>query len=429
MPLNPQVVLTGAKSGLRQLLAALESTGLPAFARAATTSPSGELLTRALMPSEAEMLREAKLLMRRKSLSDIAGPQRRMLNVHESGKTGAAAGVARSKEIRSVAEPQMFGETSNPTYGYLASDPFHSLTDPLSFHYPKTGEEYLSPDNALSGYGSYLFELNPDARRAATFTLDDSLDRSRGNYATASDLLKAGSDINDSAAQGSKLFELAEKYKDLRDTVGKQSGFDSWELNKALREAGHPERFADLLEQHGYGLLRRDTGTPQFPRQIPRPLADLENAPALMPSEIYSIGDKDDLARKLAGKDWGGYIEAQMHEPVTPDMISRVYDLNYEPSLAAEKKVRSLGLEYVPRPRTTAYDLLKENPVTNVGEMYDLFARQMPEGIAPGSLRNSAEFGPLRKWQQDRRSDPVPRFKFGYKRGGLAQMKECSCHG
>ena len=142
-----------------------------------------------------------------------------------------------------------------------------------------------------------------------------------------------------------------------------------------------------------------------------------------MRSELYFLNDPATLKNKLSLRDPINYVEAQIHGDVTPEHVKRIYDLNYEPSLATERAVKKLGIEYVPRPMDTVYDQIKARAPGTVGELYELQDRL---GVPPERrvmLRGEVKLNPAY------RENPMLPFKVGFARGGLAQMKECDCHG
>jgi len=408
-------VLNVLKSlGADSPLARLENT-----VRAATTTPEGRILTRSFSPEELQALNNAKVIMRRRSMSDITGPDRRFKSVHESKRTGAAAGPKASAEVRAEREPEMFG-SQGQTYGYMTEDPFSTLKVPLTDYYPKKGSSFIAPENMLPQYGQYAFELHPEARSRATLTLDDSLDRTRGGSARASDLLSGVSgEYNTIGVPGSQLWELAQKYDAARRRVAESIGphSDEWAVNDAMKAQGLPEDFRHVLREHNLGVIgNKHLYASYFARQLPRELTDLNKLP-LLPTEIKHLS-REPLADVLNQRNPYSYIEAQVHGDVTPDMLSRVYDLGYEPSLAAEKAAKKVGIEYVPRPRAAYDDITAANPKTR-GEFYDL-ARDLGV-ITDSDRRHLLDYGPVRKFYGEARDEPMPPFGRSYVRGGLVQ--------
>jgi hypothetical protein len=318
------------------------------------------------------------------------------------------------------------------TYGYLTEDPFATTKNYFSPRYPDRGSGYLAPQSTIPQYGQYALELHPEHRARTTITFDDSLDRTKGNFATADEVLRGGNPYHDSVAEGSMLYELAKHYsqarKDAIEKLGLQKagmlyGRDEHDLSKVLNEQGLPSKFAQLMERYGLKPLQDGSGTPRFARQVPRVLTELEGSP-MMRSELYSLEDIVSLKNKLGLRDPMDYVEAQIHGDVTPEHVRRIYDLNYEPSLSTEKAVKKLGIEYVPRPTDSVYDKAKAMDLKTMGEFYDLQAR---EGLLPEYMRNQTiEYGPLKGNQEFRRLELLP-FKVGFKHGGLAQAKECDC--
>lgn len=430
MPLS-----TSALKLLAEKLAAkappLVSENLSNLARAATQSASGSLLSRSFNPEELTALDKAVTLMRRKSLSDLAGPESRLLNVHEANKTGAQSGIAASKKARLEQEPEMFTK-SGQTYGYLTSDPFGLVDQPLMRHAPIRGSRFsasgpvqmpsfLAPESALPQYGQYAIELRPEMKSYTTMTLDDSLDRTRGSFATANALLKGQSGpFLDIGIPNSKLWNMAQEYLSNWQTIADElaaSGVTPHLIPKKvpeiLKSKGLPSSFSDMLNANGLEGLQHNT---RLPRQIPRVLDDLQN-PALLPSEIYSLEDVQNLQNTLAQHNPAEYIEAQIHAPVTPDSIARIYDLNYKPSLSTEKLVKSLGIEYVPRPMTGIYDKIKGQNLANMGEFIDA-SNQLgtPVPYTDSLLRDPSL---LNDSEKAYRNLPMPPFKRGYAGGGL----------
>ena len=430
MPLS-----TSALKLLAEKLAAkappLVSENLSNLARAVTQSASGSLLSRSFNPEELTALDKAVTLMRRKSLSDLAGPESRLLNVHEANKTGAQSGIAASKKARLEQEPEMFTK-SGQTYGYLTSDPFGLVDQPLMRHAPIRGSRFsasgpvqmpsfLAPESALPQYGQYAIELRPEMKSYTTMTLDDSLDRTRGSFATANALLKGQSGpFLDIGIPNSKLWNMAQEYLSNWQTIADElaaSGVTPHLIPKKvpeiLKSKGLPSSFSDMLNANGLEGLQHNT---RLPRQIPRVLDDLQN-PALLPSEIYSLEDVQNLQNTLAQHNPAEYIEAQIHAPVTPDSIARIYDLNYKPSLSTEKLVKSLGIEYVPRPMTGIYDKIKGQNLANMGEFIDA-SNQLgtPVPYTDSLLRDPSL---LNDSEKAYRNLPMPPFKRGYAGGGL----------
>jgi hypothetical protein len=368
--------------------------------KASTQSPAGEALTRTMNPQELKALEDATVLLRRKSLADLK--QGRLKSVHESGRTGAGSGAKRSAEVRAVEEPQMFGDKGQ-TYGYLTDDPFATLQGRFDSYYPDRGVQHFAPQNTLPQYGQYALELHPENRARTTITLNDSLDRTKGLYAMAKDILKGDLPQNMSVSEGSVLWDLARQYREAGET-GSVAGFQS------------------LMRQHGLEPIADGSRLGRLPRQAPRTLTGLRDSP-LMRSELHFLNDPASLKNKLSLRDPTEYVEAQIHGDVTPEHVKRIYDLNYEPSLATERAVKKLGIEYVPRPMDTVYDQIKARAPRTMGELYELQDRL---GVPPERrvmLRGEAKLHPAFS------NTPMLPFKTGFARGGLAQLKECSYHG
>ncbi len=366
--------------------------------RASTQSPAGEALTRTLNAQELKALEDATVLIRRKSLADLK--EGRLKSVHESKRTGAPSGPKRSQEVRAVAEPQIFGDKGQ-TYGYLTDDPFATLKGRFNSYYPDRGVQHFAPQSTLPQYGQYALELHPENRARTTVTLDDSLDRTKGLYANAREILRGDLPQNMSVSEGSVLWDLARQYDEL-NRVGSPAGFQS-----LMRQYGLEPLGEESLRE---GFLKR------LPRQVPRVLTDLRGSP-LMRSELYFLEDPASLKNKLSLRDPTNYVEAQIHGDVTPEHVKRIYDLNYEPSLATEKAVKKLGIEYVPRPMDTVYDKIKALNPRTLGELYDLQDRM---GVSPQSrvlLREKTELDRVQ------RAETMLPFKVGFARGGLAQIR------
>lgn len=86
---------------LSALMARLAETSGGKIAKLAE-APSVKQFT----PQEIERIANAEVIMRRRHVGDILGPDRRMVNVHENRKTAAAAGADRSIAARSRHEPR-----------------------------------------------------------------------------------------------------------------------------------------------------------------------------------------------------------------------------------------------------------------------------------------------------------------------------------
>src|SRR5574343_459834 len=98
----------------RELLERLRRTAGARMADVATTADD------AMSPELAERLRRVDVILRRQHLGDLTAG--RLKNVHESGRTAAAAGGRRAAEVRSRDEPYLLGGT-DVNYGYLTEDP------------------------------------------------------------------------------------------------------------------------------------------------------------------------------------------------------------------------------------------------------------------------------------------------------------------
>lgn len=359
----------------------LASTGQEELVRAGAETADGKLLTRNFNEDEIDRIGRSELIMRRKVLSDLLGPDRRLKSVHETNRTAAAVGPKRSIEVRSRYEPQMFGEKGQ-TYGYLTNEPYGPMKGPLSVEYPKTGPSRgLAPKSILPMYGQYGVKLTPEAKNAATFTLADSLDSSRSHYPTANGLLEQGG-YHQLTMPGSRLHDLALQHQSERErargllTEDQRAYGENDYIEELLRSEGKPASMLELLKQYGLDKgLFKDPPTPygqymQLPRIIPRQVSDPRAVP-LSPAEMNQL-DKGELAQLMSGDNWLSYIEAQMHGPVTPELIEKVYDFNYEPSSEIERKLRKIGVAYEPRPEDNVYNLIKKYRPETMGELSDI---------------------------------------------------------
>ncbi len=369
-----------------------------------------------LTPQQIEQIANAEVIMRRRHTADILGPDRRMVNVHENRKTAAAAGADRSIAVRSRHEPEMFGGT-DVNYGYLTSDPFSTTKIPLEEFYPRNSNStFLRPYDVLPQYGQYGFRVGPQGRSKTTFTLDDSLDRGRGVYATSESIANPISPYHHIAPDDSRLYQLAKEYHDRIDQLHKDAvaAGDWWaqqqgQLAERMKAEGYGGTFSDFLEMRA-GVRPGN----QFLRLQPRPV-DAPDAIPLMNSERNQLDHhaEDGLSRLLNRDDrtgMMGYVEAQMLGGAELGDFDRLYDFNYEPSSALEKKIRKLGLEYVPMPEDNLYNLVQRHKPQNMGELTDLLGSK---GFAEYKFYRPSNTG-----ADFRRARPVPKFKQGFAAGG-----------
>jgi len=397
------------------ILDRLQTTVSPKIAHAASTSKeTGKPLVQHLTDKERDTIMNASLILRRSQLGDIFGPNGRLLNVHESGKTTAAAGAKNSIKIRSEWEPQFLGGT-DINYGYLTSNPLSTTKLPVELQYNKKGDPYLMPADDVIHYGSYGLELGPEARSRSTFTLGDSLDGGRGNYATAESIINPPGPRHDIAQPGSILHDLAKNYWDtylpiidkMRSKTGVIDHYAAAEMMKELGFAGH---FRDYLAQEGFGQMGAN-----FPRLSPRPINDPRSTP-LMNTERFNLGVLDRQIDRSLPSMGADYIEGQVHGGVQPQDVTRLYDFNYEPSLAVEKRAKKFGIEYVPMPNDTIYSLVqKEQPKTK---------RELAELLGPERFRGAKNYLPSNKSQASWADAPAPKFGKSFKNGGVVHMQE-----
>lgn len=305
-----------------------------------------------------DLLQSATPVMRRKSLTDLLAGK--LQSVHESGRTGAAAGARRSVEARSELEPALFGNKGQ-IYGALHADP--RKLSPVTESYPDSGI-ILAPSSGLSQYGRYGL-VPRDKYDRATFTLGDSLDYSRARGLSPYDLHQDMTELEFPRGApnwfGSAAWELADDVVNSTDT----KGLDAYDAKGVYRSKG--DEFRRSLNALGAGgidpLEARGEYIPANVRLLPRRLDDPFSVP-VTPNERY---DAPLLERALNDPDLG-YIEYQMHGDVTPDRIARVLDYGIAPSTATEKKLRKLGIEYEP----------VAGPDTLLGEFNALKKRDAP---------------------------------------------------
>lgn len=415
---------------LTRLLEKLAKTVGPKTAEFATKTYGGAPLTRAFAPDELEAIREAKVLLRRRTLNDIFGPEQRMLNVHESNKTAAAAGAKLSREIRGEWEPAFFGGT-DVNYGYLTSDPHSFARGELETFYPKENRkpQFLRPATVLPQYGAYGLEIKPEVRGRTTFTLGDSLDEARGPYTTSEMIVKPFGPHHDIAHKDSQLMGSAQEYYDAMESLSKARK-DKWfpqeEIASEMEKLGFGRTFRDYLRKKGLDLPDGVAGG-QFPRLLARPL-EAPDAYPLMPTETWMLNDAergngDRLGRTLRkpGGFMDGYVEAQVHGGLRPDDIARLWDFSYEPSSALEKRMKKFGIEYVPMPSDNIFNSVRDRGIATYGDLIDAFGHE----VYQGGRRHSLEFGPIRGYDLDLRKKPLPGFGQSFRRGGRVGALSC----
>ncbi len=301
-----------------------------------------------------DLLQSATPVMRRKSLTDLLAGK--LQSVHESGRTGAAAGARISVQDRAEVEPGLFGDKGQ-IYGALHADP--RKLSPVTESYPDSGT-ILAPYTGLSQYGRYGL-VPRDKYDRATFTLGDSLDNHHATTLHPSELLRVDETIFPGAAgnwMGSTTWELSDE---LRNTDA-----DDKELIEALKALG-----ADGINRTPPALLPRGSywGGGKKPyiddaRMLPRRLDD----PLAVPLTPYERDVMRYADVAIDSPDPISYLEYQMHGDVTPDRIARVLDYGTAPSTATEKKLRKLGIDYEP----------VAGPDTLLGEFNALKKRDAP---------------------------------------------------
>lgn len=364
----------------------LASTGQQELVRAGAETADGKLLTRNFNDDELRRLGDSELIMRRRVLSDLLGPDRRLKSVHETRRTAAAAGADKSIEMRSRYEPQMFGDKGQ-LYGYLSSNPYGPMEgkiDVLSFGKGSKAEQGLAPESILPQYGQFGVKLRPEAKNAGSFTLGDSLDSSRSLYPSAQGIADQSNPWHRVAMPGSRLHDLARYQLDEIERVKNSPNFNPnvydqfSEIEKLLRGEGKPATMLELMKKYDLekGLFAdpEDFGQAyrHMPRLIPRQISDPRSVP-LSPAEMNQLGSEmNSLETVLSGRAPYNYIEAQMHGPVTPDMVEKVYDFNYEPSAEIERKLKKLGIGYDPIPEKNPYSSVMRHRPETMGEIADL---------------------------------------------------------
>jgi hypothetical protein len=396
-------------SGLRtikELMERLSRTAGARMAEVAATTP--------MAPDIAERLREATVLMRRQNLGDLKAG--RLLNVHESGKTATPHGGKKASEVRGLYEPQLLGGL-DLNYGYLTEDPHATFKLPLATRYPDRGDDYLSSISDVAPYGQYALELKPHMKERTSFTLGDSLDGSRGPT-DVSDVLRPFSPYQNVIDPDSPLAQLARQFDTARESIAldnKTLKGDTWDLYDMMRREGLGETFQEYVAQKlgqeapavwGRGGPR--VGGYYWPRQSPRPVLQPDWRP-VQPSESLRIApDNIDAVLKREGD--GGiqnYIEAQVHGGVTPEDVSRVYELAPEGSAATEKALRRLGIEYVPPPAGNVGERIVRGGLKTYNDLIEAYGPDI-YGWGTGN-RLDLSRGPQRKYDQDMIWSDLPR--------------------
>ena len=377
----------GGLAKLPSLARRLFKTPVAELGRAGTMSKAGARLSETFSPEDLENIQNSLIVMRRGTLADIAGSDKRLKSVHETNRTGASVGPLRSKQVRAEREPEMFGDIGQ-TYGYLTLDPLSTLKLPFEVKADEKLGVHIRPQSYIPQYGRFGLELHPGLRDRATFTINDSLDRTLGPKVDIDSILRPSGPTTEVAVPGSRLHDLALGYDaTMRNIVARlqSQGFQGQELQKRLSDElakiNAPGSFAELLRSEGLAPIGGSSYS-RLPAQIPRRLSDPTETP-LLPSEIYSLGDEEYLYDKLLQRIPKEYVEVQMHGDITPEHIRRIYDFGYEPSLQAEKQAKKLGIEYAPRPEA-AYDIIKREKPKTLGEFFEM-AEEL--GVAPENER------------------------------------------
>lgn len=397
-------------SGLRtikELMERLSRTAGARMAEVAATTP--------MDPAIAERLREATVLMRRQNLGDLKAG--RLLNVHESGKTATPHGGKKASEVRSQLEPQLLGGL-DLNYGYLTEDPHATFKLPLTTRYPDKGPIHLSSESSVAPYGQYALELKPHMKERTSITLGDSLDGSRGPT-DVSDVLRPFSPYQNVIDPDSPLAQLARQFDTARESIALDNMTlkgDTWDLHDMMRREGLGETFQEYVAQKlgreapaVWGRGRGGTRSGYYwPRQSPRPLLQPDWRP-IQPSEAERFDPQYfDSALKREGS--GGiqnYIEAQVHGGVTPEDVSRVYELAPEGSTATEKALRRLGIEYVPPPAGNVGERIVRGGLKTYHDLIEAYGPDI-YGWGTGN-RYDLSRGPQRKHDQDMIWSDLPR--------------------
>lgn len=306
-----------------------------------THDPFGAPLGRDAVREEElkRLLQSATPVLRRKSLTDLLNGK--LQSVHESGRTGAAAGAKRSIVARERLEPGLFGGKGQ-AYGSLSLDP-HKLSQ-LTERYPDKGT-VIQPDSDNYQYGRYGL-VPRDKFDRATFTLGDSLDSSKAGALSPYDLHEFMTDLEHPYTPnwfGSAVWELSDDVVNRSNEA--KTGLGEYADSQIYRAYGN--EFRDALQELGAaGLeppLGQDYYVPENFRLLPRRLDDPFSVP-MTPSERTSSLRAE---KTMTNPDFG-YVEYQMHGDVTPDRIAKVLDYGIAPSTTTEKKLRKLGIDYEP---------------------------------------------------------------------------------
>jgi hypothetical protein len=422
-----------AKANMPQLTRFLGiNPELQETAQLLTHNTQGQALGPTLTPQQYDRLNAAIPILRRKSLSDLTSPQ--LQNVHTSGKTGSAAGVKRSIDIRSQTEPALFG--GNPTYGALVDDTKSALGNGLELDYPSIGGTIIKPDTSTVQYGRYGFV--PKDKSKLTFTLGDSLDpawsRPHGSAANPADYV--GSHYDDNA-----MGDLVKHYLKLRDEhidrmIRENPGLkDSksylspnwrelsvdyglpYDEQRRLREllnndlmSGTSSKALQALGLRGIPGHYKD-GVETLPRLLPRRFGDI--GPPLSPMEDKQLGN---LNSTLANKGYG-YFEVQGHG-LEPSDIDHVVDYGIHPSMATEKKLKKLGIGYDP-----------VVPADSQLNQLDA-AKNLPFGDFVNKARDLGLDDIARQMESWKAGREVPKINQSYARGGkVGALTQCSCGG
>jgi hypothetical protein len=298
-------------------------------------SPHVEEMVRAVSKPEArkfsdeevKALQEASIISRRKVPNELVDEGDVLKTVFDTNKTGAKSASV-TKRNRSVREPELFAGKSGQTYGALLQDP-----------------QAVVPGNFLSSYGDYGLEFKPTIKSRTTISIGDLSDY--GGFPNTATLPFL---INNKEFPA--LRELAQRYVEMNPKLKKSKRMsDPNALNKFNKD---DQAFWDWA---GLTPIENEYGRPfAGASKIPRELTDLQKMP-LLPKEQLLL-EKDPVISILqqitrdpkSRKDFYGtdFIEAQIHGPVTPEDIARVYDYSGKPSSRIEKQFRNLGIDYVP---------------------------------------------------------------------------------
>lgn len=391
-------------------------------------SPAGVPLGPVLTAEQLRALESAQPILRRKSVSDLSSP--RLGNVHSVQKSGAAAGWKKSREVRQEVEPALFGST-DVVYGALVRDPLATLRAPLELAHPERGVPVIKPTSVLSQYGGYGFV--PRDRAKLTFTLDDSLDHSRGVAMGGAD---STAGMADGHYDGNALGELLKAYHGERRAAAERLGLPSYsgeyyarDLPAELRglpwhasereafeaaargefarfESEYPASFgARAAPELGLkGLPGYYRGQDAMARLVPRRFGEI--GPPLSPLETMQL---QNLNKYLSGGQPYGYYEVQGHG-LTPADIGRVIDYHLEPSSALERKLKKLGIEYEAAP-VAGTPLEKLNRAAGAGASVDEL-RGLASDLGQDQLARGLGY-----------IKAAPRVAENYARGGLAQIK------